>query len=223
MVWNSDSTQMFSDNNPKFSLLRRIWIKIRHGLVFQTIKNKLMKIGIEVLPYYWVQEGVNIIEPPRIKGNEKEFSTEFLDVEDIIKIGSNARGYPTKNLLDNLKNGKKCYSVKHNQEVVAFMWIDFEECNFEPNKMILKKNEVYIFSVYTMESFRGLNIAPYMVFNCYQTLRKMGYDAFYSVSEYFNKSAIRYKNKLGSKNLKLMLYIRLFKKLKFYFVIRTFK
>ncbi len=49
----------------------------------------------------------------------------------------------------------------------------------------------------------------------------MGRNKIYSVSIYFNSSAIRYKEKLNAKNIKLVLYIEIFKIIKWRFTLKT--
>jgi len=102
------------------------------------------------------------------------------------------------------------------------MWIDFDVCNFTPHFIRLKNNEAYLFSMYTMHEFRGKNLAPYLRYKSYECLRKLGKDTFYSVSEYFNYSTLKFKKKLNAKNLKLILYIELFKKFRRSITLRKF-
>ncbi len=72
------------------------------------------------------------------------------------------------------------------------------------------ENEAYLFDAFTLREYRGHNIAPFMRYSCYQELSKMGYNTFYSYSDYFNVPAIRFKAKLAARLLRLCLYIRLF-------------
>lgn len=102
------------------------------------------------------------------------------------------------------------------------MWIDFDSCNFTPHSVSMKRNEAYLFSMYTMHEFRGMNLAPYLRYKTYECLRKMGKDTFYSISEYFNYSTLKFKKKLNARNLKLILYIELFKKVRRSFTLREY-
>jgi len=198
----------------KISKLQWLWNKVRYGLVLQVLRNILSRIGLELRPYYWVQEGVTDCGQPAIKGDIADYSLEFFGPEDMKIIGTRADGYTIEKMLDNLEKGKKCIGLRYKGEIAAFMWIDFDICNFTPHFIRLKKNEAYLFSMYTMHEFRGKNIAPYLRYKSYERLRKFGKDTFYSVSEYFNNSTLKFKKKLNAKNLKLILYIELFKKLR---------
>ena len=204
------------------SVWKRIKDKLKHGLILQVIRNQLAKIGIEITPYFWEREALGNDKPPEIKGDIKEYKLEYLGVDDMQYISDNARGNRKEILLDHLNEGKKCLGLKHHEEIVAFMWIDFKECDFRPNKHRLKSNEAYLSSMYTMESYRGMNIAPYLRYKCYGILNEMGIDTLYSVSEFFNSAAIKYKRKLGVKHQKLILFIGLFKKVRLSFTLKNY-
>jgi hypothetical protein len=204
------------------SKLQWFWNKVRYGLVLQGLRNRLSRIGLEFRPYYWVLEGSENISPPEIKGNISEYSLKFLGRKDMKIIGRKASGHEEEKLLDHIEKGKKCIGLIHKGEIAAFMWLDFEECNFTPNLLRLKENEVYLFSMYTMDIYRGKNLAPYLRYKSYEMLRKLGKDTFYSISEYFNYSTIKFKNKLKAKHLKLILYIELFKKIRWSITLRKY-
>jgi Acetyltransferase (GNAT) family len=191
-------------------------------LVLQVIRNQLARVGIEFTPYYWVQEGLNLTEIPEIKGMISEYSVEFLDNEDMKIIGENARGYSEEIFLSRLRNGLLCLGLKHLDNIASFMWINFNECNFEPISMPLERGEAYLTDMYTMESYRGKNLAAYLRYRSYEILNKMGRDKIFSVVEYFNTSAMKYKQKLNPKKLKLVLFIRFFHKLKWSYTIKTY-
>lgn len=198
--------------NPSISPSRRILDKIRNGLVLQVLRNQLSKIGIEITPFYLTLVGTSAGKAPEIRGGEERFSCGFLEEKDLIRMNNDPRGYSVNKLLGYLKKGRKCYGIKKGSEVTAFVWIDLKECNFDPLRFPLRNHEAYTFSAYTMEAYRGRGIAPYMAYHCYRELQAMGRTRIYSVSEYFNRSAIRYKMKLGTRKLRLYLHVRLFKK-----------
>ena len=204
------------------SQFQRIKDKFHYGLVFQVIRNKLAKIGIEFTPYFRVQEGIEPTEEPEIEGIKKEYRIEFLYEEDMKEIEINARGYSENELLARLKDDKKCLGLKHFNRIIAFMWIYLKEFNFGHTKVHLKDNEAYLTDMYTIESYRGKNLAPYLRFKSYDILKNLGYDKIYSVTEYFNSSAIKYKKKLNAINLKLILCINLFNKIKWNSTIKTY-
>jgi hypothetical protein len=69
----------------KANLLKKITDKIKHGLVLDSIRNQIARIGINITPYYWVQEGMNPTEVPEINGIMSEYTVEFIEREEIKK------------------------------------------------------------------------------------------------------------------------------------------
>ena len=116
-----------------------------------------------------------------------------------------------------------CLALKHQGRLVAFTWCDLNECTFRGHRFRLKDNEAYLFDMYTIEKYRGKGIAPYLRFQLYRELRKLGRVKLYSVSGYLNKSAVKFKDKLGAKQLKLGIYINLFEWKKFSIPIRRYE
>lgn len=204
------------------TFLKKISNKFKYGLVLQAIRNQLARVGIVITPFYWVQEGMNFTEAPGIKGAITDYKVEFLEAEDLKSISENVHGYSAGLLLADLNEGKLCLGLKRNDEIASFMWINLTECSFAPVNKPLKVDEAYLTSMHTIESFRGNNLAPFLRYKSYEILKKMGHDKIYSVSEYFNSSAIRYKEKLNAKNLKLVLYIKLFRRLEWSFTLREY-
>ena len=208
--------------DPKISRLLWIWNKLRHGLVMHGIRNRLARIGLDIRPYYWVLEGGNDCKQPEIKGSTSEYSLEFLGPEDIKAMDPTVLGYKEEEMLGYLKNGKKCIGLKYKDEIAAFMWLEFIQCDFKYKITRLQENEAYLFNMHTMESFRGKNLAPYLRYQSYEILKNLGRDTFYSISEYFNSATLKFKRKLNAKNLKLILNIELFKKFHWNITLRTY-
>jgi len=209
-------------NSGEISQIRRISDKFRHGLVLQAIRNKLAGVGIELTPFYWVQEGINPTEVPVIKGTISEYMVRFLEDEEMKIIVEKARGYSEEELLSWLNEGRRCLALLHFENIASFMWINLKECKFKPIAMHLNEDEAYLTDMHTLESYRGKNLAPYLRYQSYDILKNMGRNKIYSVSEFFNSSAIKYKHKLNARNLKLVLFIQLFNKLKWSFTLKTY-
>lgn len=206
----------------ELTLFQKIKNKFRHGLVLQAIANQLKRVGIQFIPYYWVQEGINNTEIPDIKGDISDYTVGFLEAEEIKNLGNNPWGNTVMQQLDDLKAGKKCLGMKHKEEIASFMWISFNECSYKPAWILLEDDEAYLSYMYTMESYRGKNLAPYLRFKSYEFLKNMGRDKIYSTTDYFNPSANRYKEKLNAKKIKLVLYIEIFKKLKCSIILKRY-
>ena len=204
-----------SQKKNKASLLKKIMGKVRYGLTLQGIRYVLIKVGIEFSPYYLFQEGINVTEIPEIKGMDTDYSCELLKPEDMKVIGAiNYAGFSEEKLLAFLKAGEQCLGIKHNNEIVAFMWMNFNELNYKSTIIHLKENEAYLWFMYTRDSYRGKNLAPYLRYKSYEMLKEKGRDKLYSVSDYFNSPAVIFKKKLNAKKLKLILFVQFFEKVR---------
>ena len=213
--------------NPKtkrmdLSLFQKTWIKIRHGMVFQVIKNRFARIGFEIVPYIFFREGVGRINEPEIKGDISDYSFAFLGTADMKVIAESDTGYHENDYLTFLAAGNLCVGVRLGDQIAAYMWINLKECKFKESIMPLELDEAYLWNMYTMESFRGMNLAPYLRYKSYEVLKEMGRDKLYSISEYFNTPAIKFKLKLKASRLRLGLYIKLFKKYHWDLTLRSY-
>lgn len=223
MVNKSLKAEIRTAEKLKISSFSRIKDKLRHGLIFQSVRSLLSKAGLDIFLYYWVKEGVYDLSEPPVKGDPEKIKISFLSEEDMIEVEKNSRGYIADELISWMRKGKKCLGLKYDDSIVAFMWIDFNECTFDPAKTTLREDECYLSDMYTVEKYRGRNLATYLRYRSYKILNEMGKTRIYSVSEYFNKSARRYKEKLKAVNLKLVLYFRLFKKIRGSFKIKSYE
>ena len=207
----------------KDSLLKKIRLKIRYGLTLQGIRNQLFKIGIEFSPYYLFQEGINVTEIPEIKGMDTDYSCELLKPEDMKTIGAiNNAGFSEEKLLALLKTGELCLGIKHNNEIAAFMWMNYNELNYKSTVIPLKDNEAYLWFMYTRNSYRGNNLAPCLRYQSYKMLKEIGRDKLYSISDSFNSPAVTFKKKLNAKKLKLILFVEFFKKFQQSYTLKSY-
>ena len=196
--------------------INKIIEKFKYGIFLQSVFNILRKIGIEIVPNYWVKESrvdINVEE----KEKYSDYSFGFFNLDEICMI-SGFKNDPYREWIEKdalqkrLDDGNKCFGVKYNNEIVAFLWIDLEKCEsiFFPHQ--LKKNEAYIFDVYIVKNFRGKRLASYMRNQAYQVLSQEDIDTFYSLCNIFNTPSIKSKKRLDGKFLNTILYIRLFRK-----------
>jgi hypothetical protein len=208
---------------PEVSLFKKIMIKAHYGLTLQSLRNLFIRMGIDLSPYYLFQEGINFTETPEIKDIYTDYSCVLLKAEDMKTLGAiNYLGFSEDKLLKLLENGQQCIGIKHDDEIVAFMWINFTEINYKSTIIPLQGDEAYLWFMYTRESYRGKNLAPYLRFKSYIMLKEMGRNKLYSISDYFNSPAVIFKKKLDAKKLKLILYVQLFKKLQRSYTLKSY-
>ena len=195
---------------------------IKHGLFWHGVRNNLAKIGLDFMPYYWVEEATSPITPPQIRGEDKNFEISIFGENEISYIKNTIIGIEQKDLLADLKNGEICIGLKNKDDIAAYMFIKCKPFTFRKRYFNLKQTESYLHSMYTFEDFRGKNIAPYLRYHSYKYLEKENIITFYSVSEYFNKSTIKFKEKLNSKPIKLYLSVILFKRWSSNFTLKSY-
>ena len=204
-------------------IIKNLFYRLRHGMLFEAFQYRLDSIGIIIAPYYWVQEGINDISWAGLQNSFEDYTFDFLGIDEIKTIAaSKTWKYSEKELLSWVNKGKKCFAAKYKGEISAFMWIDLDECKWQKLNFRLKDNEAYLFDMFTMKSFRGKGIAPYLRYQSYKILKDKGRDKIYSLSDFFNSPSISFKKKLNAKFLKLCLYIDLFNKLHWNWVIKSY-
>ncbi len=202
---------------------KRYWNVISNGLLLFGIRNRLAKIGFDFRPYYWVQEEVTPCNEPRIKGNASTtYKARYLNLEELKIISKNLPEQLAKEVIEGFNKGQLCIGLEHKNEIAAYTFVELNDFVFNRKKYKLKENEAYLLNMWTFHSFRGKNLAPYLRYQAYQLLKDQGRDVKYSITEYFNKSSIKFKAKLNSKHKKLILSIILFKKFYWNFLIKKY-
>lgn len=210
-------------NSYRIPATKRFRNIINNGLLLYGLRNRLARIGIDILPYYWVLEEYKPCDEPLIKGNPNNFSVELLSKNEVISIASKVPKILGNDLIKGYSKGQLCIGLKHKSCIAAYNFVELNDFNFHKRLFKLKNNEAYLLNMWTMHEFRGRNLAPYLRYKSYQLLKKQGRDVKYSVTNYFNKSSIKFKNKLNSKHLELYLSITLFKKIYWNFKLKDYK
>jgi GNAT superfamily N-acetyltransferase len=197
----------------RMAYLKYVRSRIRHSPFIRVILDVLAKIGIEIDPYYLVAEGLFDDTIPHLEAGSEEYEFGFLGPEDMKAISAIPyRIFSEEQLLLRLREGKMCFGAKHRGNIAGFTWCDLDECHYKGYKSPMKKDEAYLFDAYTLDSFRGKGIAPYIRYQLYKELEKAGRKTLYSISERFNFSSIRFKKKLNARLVGQGLCVVLFKK-----------
>lgn len=196
---------------------------MRHNNIARLFVDGLTRIGISINPFYLVLEGLDNGMSPHLETGLEEYEVAFLGPEDM-KVIANIplRKISAEKLLQRLRDGDKCLGVKKDGELAAFTWFRFNTYTFCDEQIILKENEAYLFDAHTFLSFRGQGLAPYVRYQCYKELCKMGKTQLYSISLYFNRQSINFKKKLNAKFIKLSLFVSIFQKWRFKIPLKTY-
>lgn len=193
-------------NVSKLSRYRGI---INNGLFLYGLRNRFANIGIDIDPYYWVQEEIEPCDEPIVKGGTSGFFLKDLTLKDQAKkLG--------------VKTGQLCFALEYNGELAAYTFIELNNFEIKGRSFKLKPNEAYLLNMWTFHAYRGRNLAPYLRYKTYELLKLQGIDTKYSMTDYLNKSSIKFKQKLNSKNLVLYLNIQLFKKYNWNYTLKKY-
>jgi hypothetical protein len=204
--------------------LKKVRIKSKYGMFWHGVSHTFGRKGIVIYPYYLVQEVADEIDLPDFRGDIDEYTFDFMSPADLETIEEIEEFRGKKALFhERLNEGHKCLCAKHQGQIVAHSWLDLKQCRFLEPLFALNEREAYLYDMYTLKSYRGKNLAPYLRFKSYEVLKELGRDTFYSISESLNAPAVKFKKKLNAKFLGLYLWIDLFKKWKRTIRIKEYK
>ena len=127
-------------------------------------------------------------------------------------------------LLKRLAHGSICLGLLHNNKIAAYTWCNLKKCQYHPTLDVpLKKDEAYLYDARTFKAYRGKNIAPYLRYQLYKYLTKIGRTKFYSYTVLFNTSAVNFKRKLKAKPTKLYIGIIFFNRDRFNILLKDYR
>ena len=193
--------------------LKHFWLKTRYVAFIRCIFGGLARMGLWVNPYYVFVEGLTNGNLSNLEHGFDEYEVGFLGPQDMKGISAipDQPNSEEKLLLD-LNEGKKCFGVKYRGELVAYTWCDFNRFGFEGYQHSLKEDEACLCDAFTLMRFRGKGLAPYVRYQCYKELAKLGIYKLYSYSDCFNTPALRFKLKLNANLDEYGILFVLFKK-----------
>ena len=76
-------------NKDRFYKIKWFWNILKNGLFLFGVRNRLARIGFDFDPFYWVLEGAQDYEPPKIKGDPSEYEMVPLNLEETEAIKKN--------------------------------------------------------------------------------------------------------------------------------------
>ncbi|MBZ0167125.1 MAG: hypothetical protein K8I00_09995 [Candidatus Omnitrophica bacterium] len=201
------------DVNEGYSFWGNLKNKYLHGLLLQTFLEYTWDLNIVYMPFYWVLEKNDPRALASLEAEMKDYTFQAFGPEEMQIIGGikgRSRFKKEKHLCKLLNEGKKCFGIKYKGDIAAFSWVSYDGCTLETYRPAMNDQEVYLFDMFTLPAFRGTKVAPYLRYCIYRTVSAEGRDKFYSVTDKFNKSAIRFKKNINAHNIKKVTYIRFF-------------
>ncbi len=205
------------------SYIKRLTQKIRYNNILRILHDGLIKIGIHLSLFYWVEEGLHLQSSPFEFNEFSDYTVELLKEDELNIIADiPEKPYKIEFLTKRIKEGSGCLLFKKKNKVVGYTWFNLSRCSTFFYDRHLNENEAYLFDAYVLMDFRGKKIAPFVRYQCYKELHKLNKTVLYSISDFFNNQSIKFKEKLNAKFLFLMLYINLFNKFTFSRIIQRF-
>ncbi len=178
----------------------------RYGLMTQSVVSRLARRGLVINPYYLFREGVPRVAPPH---PGESFVSEVLRPEDLLEAAACAPySRNAERFEDRLGRGHVCVVVRDRGTIAGYTWADLEEINDSACDFPLQSGDAYLYDAYIAPEYRGRALAPFMRMRCYEHLSGRGVQRFFSISDYFNTPAIRFKEKLDARRIRLYLQIQ---------------
>ena len=210
------------EEKDRFYRLKLIRHRIRHGLILYSLRNLLLRIGLDIGPYYLELEGLDRCTEPSLRDDASLYRFDAVEDKNVIELYETL-GWNTKELKATFELPHQCIGLYKGEDLAALMVIQLQHFIIKGKRFDLKENEAYLENMYTYESFRGKNIAPYLRYHSYKILYEMGRPVCYSVTAYFNTSSLNFKKKLNTKHLKLYLHLCFFRRFRKNFLLKTYK
>tara|TARA_R110002049_G_scaffold6484_2_gene40709 strand:+ start:14451 stop:15086 length:636 start_codon:yes stop_codon:yes gene_type:complete len=195
--------------------------KIRNGLFVFTLSNFLTRFGLNIYPYYWDKEEFTRTTEPKIKDNLATYRVVQLTIDEI-GIMNKALGIAPGKLEYDIQEGHLCLGLKQKDEIVAMVFAKTQNFIYKHRTIKLNNYQAYIYNLYTVEAHRGKNLAPYLRYQCYKTLEEMGVKEIYCITGYFNNPSLKSNKKLSIWHKTLFLYVGLFKKYHWHFLLKHY-
>jgi ribosomal protein S18 acetylase RimI-like enzyme len=181
---------------------------VKHGLVMQRLVERLRLIGVHVTPFLLFREGARA-QQTEWPGLASEFPSSVLKISDIAAVAALTRWNTEQIVRARLAKGDLCIVLKHGDEIAGYTWADLERVSDSTFSFALGPGEAYLYDAYVAPQFRGRSLAPYLRAESYKHLRAAGRNVFYSISDFFNTPAIKFKRKLDAEVVRLYLQIQL--------------
>jgi hypothetical protein len=205
----------------------RIAEKLKYSTVMRIIFDSIAKFGLRITPYYVIREGIHGNELSSLDSGFHEYELRLLNEQDMGPLSRiPGRSITQDQLNQRLRDGHLCIGLIKDGEVVVFNWANPNESSGSLCRFPLKAHEAYLYDAYTVLVYRGKRLAPYVRYQTYRYLSKIGMNTLYSISDAFNTPSIKFKKKLHARVVKLGISVSLFERDAFNFTVwqsRDFK
>ncbi|MDN5937712.1 MAG: hypothetical protein L0H83_03535 [Salinisphaera sp.] len=193
-------------------------------MALQMLIDVVAKLGLRIEPYLLFIEQLGTGCVPALPTGLDGHEVTLLEAGDMRSIATiPGRNFSEADLLRRLQQGMGCMGIKYRGAVVAFTWFNLSNATIEKHRLFgLRQGEAHLFDAYTVESFRGKNLAPYMRYRCYEELAALGRNRCYSVSTALNTPALRFKKKLGARVSAFGMFVEILRHWRFDVRLKTY-
>ena len=194
----------------------RLQGRLRHGLATQEILDGLARRGLVFYPYIVFEESPDARfdrAPALEKLNARRLTED--DAEQLAAIS--VRSHDAEAIRKRFRRGDVGVGAFDGSTLVAYTWCDLERFGSigqKGSRRALAHDEAYLYDAFTLPAYRGHGLVPYLRSEVYKLMDAAGRRRLYSVSLFFNRSARRFKAKLGASAVELRLSINLFQRFK---------
>lgn len=205
-------------------VVTRLKGRLQHGLATQEILDRLARRGLVFYPYLVFHELADIyFSRPAALATVR---TRPLVEEDALQI-SDVAGRPQEldRIRNRFRNGQLAVGAFEGDKLIAYTWCNRRHIGGvgqNTPRRTLADNEAYLYDAFTSPDYRGYGLVPHLRSELYRQLEAEGRRHIYSVSLFFNRSARRFKLKLGATAVELRLSVNLFEKFKRDFLLRRY-
>ena len=205
---------------------RTVTIKslFKHHLVIRYLLNRIRYTGIHMIPYYLTQERLNPETKPEVSPEIGPVTVSLLSPPEMEAVYTEllSKGLAVSRAIL-AKDRCECFVLKIKGEIVASSWCNLRRCHDRLSSFSLKEDEAYLCNAATLNAYRGKNLAPFLRYAVYEHLNRLGRTKLYSITEYFNTPAVRFKEKLGARQLRVGLCIRFFNRWKWDITLKRYR
>lgn len=195
---------------PRGSWVRRLWGRLRHGLLLQEILDRLQARGIVCVPYFVTVEAARLLPELTVPPGYHMRPLGPADAPEICAIS--VRGRKLESILQ-LLGEMRCYGIFHGEALAGYTWARFTSVPVPGGGVALFElngDEAYLIDMYIAPAHRGARLAPWLRAQVIQALHTEGRTTCYSLSLAFNRSSRLFKSRLGAQERELRVYLQLY-------------
>jgi GNAT superfamily N-acetyltransferase len=175
----------------------------------QECLDRLDAAGVVCRPYFVTVETTSYLpDLPEPSG----CVVRMLGPEDVPRIVATDLRRRTPESVARQLREMRCYAVFHGDALAGYTWSRFTTVPVPGAGAALfdlAADEAYLTDMYIAPEYRGARLAPWLRARVLRALAEEGRTTCYSISLAFNRSARRFKKRLGAQERELRLYLQL--------------